>query len=327
MKKYILFLAIIFTCVFMFNIAPAFAKKPGTDRVGVPSDNPGCEGTAAGTCVTINGYTIKAFYYEDGDPLQVTDFALEGGKWPTINGDGNTEYTYWAGRTVATESPPTPSYLILDLEGIPVDTDPPGAQLPLSPFDCDGWKVESSRIPFKINPNPTLSSDRDIVFKLTEPAGYTYDTCSGNAFMKFNDGCYPPDDSGTLMMPDSDGPSPWVQKRRFECSTTNAMLVEYEHCTEIPIKVGWEVGGAVVENKDNIDYFKEPWIFLYGPGIEEDDDGNRYRLDDLENVGPAKGTVLCTEDEVPGPAPPVFLWKDRGYFSAYPGTNNGQQQP
>ena len=262
---------------------------------------------ALGTCLEIKNYLgeivyiVKKVTLDGGEPL---DDATPGVNWPTIGG----AYTYWGGASDGTREgtvlkPSAWSYIVFDLAEVPINADPSGAQLALDSFACGDATIDPGRVAYKLN--PSVNTTNDAIFTLYYPEDTIYDACSDKdkVYVLFKKEC-----SGGLISPTQ---PPYVEKRRFECSPTIAMLVKYDRCTGEPLKVDYEVGGeGKLPIEEDITPFKKPWLSMY-VAVPESSSG--WRLDALINMGPAQGTVLCTDDDLP-----VFLWSDRGYFSKYP---------
>ena len=330
-QKYTLFFVLMVAGALILGGSSVFAKKPPSTEDpnehlrGCAPFPPNTDPDPVGTCVEVGGYTIRAvILQDDGSLRRVTETDLSTRAWPKYvnpaDSSGYAEYLYWAGNTKdPTEpSPPTPSYLILDLERVPQDADPPGAQLPLTSFSCGNTTVSDERVLFKINPNPTLSSSRDVTFTLIEDLNASYSTCEefgGNVFIQFSGDCVSPD-SGFLMMPDSDGQPPFVEFNRIECNRELAVEVQYDRCTGEVVNVWCAVGPRDDSGRLHgpVPFVTGPYIYADVPGSPDPDTtsptfGEEIRVFQIENMGPPSGTLFCTDD-----AKPVFMWGDRGYF-------------
>jgi len=289
--KFTLWFSLILVGVLLCWVTPGFAEIARN-----------CTNATPGTCVEIKDasgdtlYIVKTVTLVDGNPVEVTDL----NDWPEEEDGSPTVFHYWGGVSDSYSRKPSAwSYIVLDLGSVPLDADPPGAQLPLEDFICGENTID--RVAYKLN--PSVNFKNDAVFSLYAPAGTTYDPCgNGKAYVLFGKNC----SGGTIAVPHV-GALPFVQTRRFECNENVAVVVKYDQCTGVPYPtVTYELDGEPVN--EAVPYTTTPYIHAE-LGVEDPaNPGTTDRNFPVTNMGPEAGTVLCTDSD------PVFLWGDRGYF-------------
>lgn len=299
-KTHIWLFIFVFSCFFVLGITSAFAiDSSHIDR------SCSLEEIKLGTCLEIKNklgqtvYIVKAVTLDNGYP---DDNAIPGGNWPKAGA-----YSYWGGATECVQDgdclkPSAWSYIVFDLKALPIDAEPPGAQLPLDSFSCGDATISPDRFAYKLNPSVNFKGDA--IFTLYYDPEESYDACSGNkAYVLFGKEC-----SGGLISPPEE---PRVETRRFECSTDVAVVVQYDKCTGVPFEfVQCELAGGV---ENMVSYSENPWLYADAdPPDDPELPKGRIRVDEITNMGPAGGTVLCTDSD------PVFLWGNRAYWCVPP---------
>lgn len=275
----------------------------------------------AGTCLEIYNdnednpvYIIKAVSLVNG----VYEDATLNQNWPSEEEGGPAVFTYWAGVSQdyldgdkGVSKPSAWSYIVFNLGGEPLDADPPGAQLNLESLPSCALENETSANSFYYKLNPSVNFKGDAIFKLYAPPGTTIDPCNnGRAYVLYGKQC----DGGLLAVPQV-GQLPFVQQRRFWCSERVYVHVKYDQCTGVPEPTISYVNldkGIVDDSPVEVSYNQNsPWVYAKLPDVDPVD-GRTDRNFEVDNWGPAYGTLLCTDTD------PVFVWRDRGYFCHEP---------
>jgi hypothetical protein len=320
MKRRYLFFILAFAGVLILCGNSVFAAKP---QPGVMLDRT-CLEAAAGTCVIIGDYTIKAYWENDKGELETVEEGQLGEKWPEKVTIGDMEYSvykYWAGNTDPETPAPTTSYLVLDLEKEPEYLDVTGALINLDPYVCGDSTISSPRIPFKVNPSPGLTGSKDITFTIREASTYSYSPCWGNIFIQYGTDCGSPAEGGRLMMPDSQGLPALRQEIKFDCNKSGvsyvvAVWVKYDRCTGVPFHIAKCLNGPDGVSYVTYDPDTPPYAEVVTNELDENGDPIIKTLA-LTNVGPPEGTHICTADDPTSGSitnRTIYLWGDRGYF-------------
>ncbi len=282
------------------------------------------DGNALGSCLEIKNSQLEVVYvvktvkvvngtYVDANP---------GDGWPTALG----EFMYWAGPAAVTgdnneyypayTKPSAWSYIVFNLDGEPLDADPPGAQLELTKLPSCVDEDDKSPLSVFYKLNPSVNFKGGAYFTLYAKPGTSFDPCGNNskAYVLFGKEC----SGGNIALPSLD--DPFVQQRNFWCTDEVYIEVMYDQCSVEPY-----VYITYINSIDNINrqiYYegytgpeppKDPTLEVgspVSPYFFADVPDGTYRNDQVTNWGPSFGTLLCTDSH------PVFVWKDRGYFCA-----------
>jgi hypothetical protein len=291
----------------LLNQAPALATMSRCSDVEM-GDGRCFEITSGGYAI----YVIRAVNSNGVYPVTLND------DWPYKDpASGRMVFSYKAGTTddalLAVKNklilkPSAWSYIMFSLSGLPLDANPPGAQLPLEQLhsSCETPEL-GSRIAYKLNPSVNFTS-KDTQLALFADSGTTYDSC-GAVWVVYSNSCA----SGSLLVPKIGEEAPVERFRTFYCEDSRVEVkVEYDLCTSAVIEVQCNQG--VVQAVRN-----QTWGYAEVPGCP-DINGLETRTFQILNMGPSQGVTICTgTDELP-----VFLWGNRAYWCGTAPTGSTQ---